>query len=1065
MIVGKMLNSDRINFNSNNFTFKGELENRFFKAVKDKNKREQLAILNNIKFNVFERDVNTGNNFLHVACLDGSAQFLQKALKLLRVNKEKIETIINTLNSDNKYPLDYLKDNKFKQTIYSLVKSGQIPTLQSENINNDDNTVSDKNFGNVEIPQNEKVGNEIEQHIDISDFSFADEDLKIADSSIPNGLDSIVGLDYLKQIFQNEIIEPLNNNRNVFSNGFLLHGLSGNGKTFAIEKLAESLGRNIIDASLIISTSEKNPAELNELIENNFIRINPDEIREIGLVSSILKKYFLETNKQGFVFMDEIQKFFPVNSTYVNNVRAMQAIENSARNGMILLATTNDIEEINPLLLNSLRFEKLIELKPPRKEECKALISKIIKDPYMLSQEEITLLSKKMNGLSYNDITRIIEGTCYKTEHISKDHVIQELENYAKIHNIQDLSDEGTTSNYDTFQKRVLQSVNSPTSLDDVIGMDEVKKKLRQAFAPVKKDGLFRSFFKENKIKKPNGILLYGPPGCGKTFIMSAIAAETKLPMYQVKLSDVGSSYVNQTEKNIKKIFDQLRKKYRETGEASILFFDECDSMFAKSENSSNRSLLNTLKEEMNNAGDDGIFVVAATNEKDSLNTAIVRDGRFDTKIEVGYPDEKARIGLIKYALRSTIFSGICTEENIKEFAKLTKGLSNASITIIFSTLEYNKAAEMADKISSQDELERFIAKSPIKIDEIKTAILNKKQEINKMNLKQKNIVGLDWLDKTAAYDEFLDRTSYSSNNDPKSLNDVIGMDDVKTQMKLKILAPLNPVLKKYYEENRIPASNGIILHGPGGVGKTFIIKALAAEAKIPLYELNLSEQGSSYINETSGNIKKIFNQLKRKFKETGEASILFLDEADSLLGKVSGRGSADSERMNILNTLKEELANASDNGIVVVAATNNYGNLDPNVVRSGRFNDHIKIGYPDAAAREAYLINILKSRKISEKIVDNQEQIKELTEFSEGMSNADIKAAIEHAVISSQTDFVDKVLSSFKDDTNKESNIGIKPITFEDIKNAILRKKQEIEELRNQNNISAGVIYENFGN
>lgn len=83
-------------------------------------------------------------------------------------------------------------------------------------------------------------------------------------------------------------------------------------------------------------------------------------------------------------------------------------------------------------------------------------------------------------------------------------------------------------------------------------------------------------------------------------------------------------------------------------------------------------------------------------------------------------------------------------------------------------------------------------------------------------------------------------------------------MDDVKTQMKLKILAPLNPVLKKYYEENRIPASNGIILHGPGGVGKTFIIKALAAEAKIPLYELNLSEQGSFYINETSGNIKKI---------------------------------------------------------------------------------------------------------------------------------------------------------------------------------------------------------------
>lgn len=739
MISGKVLSCDWVNSHHSNVVFRGELENRFFRAAKDKNKHAQLATLNNIKFDVFERDATTGNNFLHIVCIDGSAPLLQKALKLLRINKEKIDTIINTLNNDNKYPLDYLNDNKFKQTVYSLFKPEQNSNLSTENLNNDNVLNNDPILPNdlkeLESNKDEKVGNEISEPINISNILFGDEDIDTADDFTRNGLDAIVGLEHLKQVFISDIIKPLKDGRNVFTNGFLLYGLSGNGKTFSIEKLAESQNRSIIDASLLISTSEKMPDKTNELIENNIIKIDPDEIREIGSISGILKKHFIETNKQGFVFIDDIQKFFPRNSTYINNINAMQVIENSARNGMILLATTNDIEEINPSLLNSLRFEKLIELKPPKTNEIKALINEVMQDKNLLGETEISYLTQKMNGLSYNDITRIIGGTCFRLEKPSIEDFIKELEEYAKIHNIQDLREEGTTSNYDTFQKRVSQSVNSPTSLNDVIGMDEVKQKLRQVFAPIKKDRLFRDFLKKNKIKKPNGILLYGPPGCGKTFIMNAVAAETKLPMYQVKLSDMGSSYINETEKNIKKIFDQLRKKYRETGEASILFFDECDSVFSKSDTSNNRSVLNTLKEEMNNAGDDGIFVVAATNEKDSLNTAIIRDGRFDTKIEVGYPDEKARIGLITNELKSPIFSEIDIGANIQEFAKLTKGLSNASITGIFSTLKYNKASESVDKILSQKELENFIQTSPIKVEDIIDAITAKKQEINKMNL------------------------------------------------------------------------------------------------------------------------------------------------------------------------------------------------------------------------------------------------------------------------------------------------------------------------------------------
>lgn len=1059
--------------------FRGELELKFFKAVTEGNKREQLSILNNIGFDVFEKDKITGNNFLHVVCTDGTQAFFEKAIKLLKINKDKIEEILNCTNKDNKIPFDFTKNENFKRTVYSII--GKEQSTQSAKIFDGDVSKDITNISPIakEMPNIDtslKVGNETDTPIDVSDFSFGmDEDetnvvqefkqsgLNIFEKR--KGLDAVVGLTSAKKILNDEIIKPIMNNKNVFTNGFLLHGFSGDGKSYIVQKLAETLNREIIDCSKLISV-KNDTSKIQNLIDNSIIKIDTENPREINDVTEILSENFKRISKQGIVFMDEVKTFFNSENAYINKLKAMQSIENSAKKGMVLIATTNDKGMLDPNLINALRFERLIELKPPKKEDILELIKNNLNTKVNLSNKEIENLSKRMNGFSFNDVTRIIEGTCNKFENPTFENFTEELGEYANIHNIQDLTNEGTTSNYDTYLRRNIHSINDPKSLDDVMGLNEVKTKLKKIFNPIKKENLLKDFYRANNIKKPNGILLYGPPGCGKTFIMNAIASETGLPLYQVKISDIGSSYINETEKNIKKIFDQLRKKYKETGEPSILFFDECDSLFSKDASSNNQKILNTLKEEMNNAGDDGIFVVAATNEKDSLNTAIIRDGRFDTKIEVGYPDEEARIGLISKALNCPALIRNKVDENIKELAKLTNGLSNASISGIFSNLKYAKASELADKITSQRDIEELLTKSPIEYDEIKASIISKKEEINKMKLKQKYTSGLEWQQKTAAYDEFKDR-SYYTVNDPKSLDDVVGMDDVKEQMKLKILAPLNPIIRKHYEENNISTSSGIILHGPGGVGKTFIIKAVAAESKIPLYELNLSEQGSGIMNETAKNIKNIFNQLKRKYKETGEPSILLLDECDSLLGRVANNGSdAAADRTNIVNTLKEELANASDNGIVVIAATNNYKNLDQNVIRSGRFNDHIKIDYPDAIARFAYITKLLQSRRLSESMANNKENLDKLVSMTDKMSNADMKAIIDNAVILSEKDFVNNILKTFKSENLQQvEGIKIKDLTFEELVKAALKKQKELIEQRNkEQNDFLGGLYENNG-
>lgn len=996
-------------------SFNGKLEKSFFDAARKGNRSEQLKALHNISFDIFEKDLTTGNNFLHIVCIENSEDLFKKAKKLLSYNKLRINELVAIVNKENKTPLDYLKNESFRAFICGLLKIK--PEIQNDVCT--DNTV---NIIPNETQKNEAenidnlVGNEITDEIIIDEFDF-DSDENVTNETVhKNGINSIVGLNELKEVFNDEILTPLKNNKNVFTNGFLLHGFSGNGKTYSIEKLAEDLNRDFVSATFL--STQKDPDKITEIINNNIIKIDVDEIREIGNVASLLKENFKKTRLQGFVFLDEIKNCFTENNVF--SVKIAQSVENSAKNGMVLLATTQNLDYIESNILNSLRFEKIIELPFPKIEE---ITSYLKSELQYLSDYEIKILAKKMKGLSYLELTRFIEGLKNREIDLNFENCDNELMQYAQKNNYVDFSDEGSTINYDTFLKRTSFSINDPKSLDDVAGMDEVKAKLKKIFGPLKNFDLLKNYFSKNKVKRPNGILLYGPPGCGKTYIMTALSGEIKLPLYQIKISDIGSSYINESEKNIKKVFDQLRKKYKETGEPSILFFDECDTFFSKKNGNSEstQKLLNTLKEEMNNAGDDGIFIVAATNEKDDLNTAIIRDGRFDTKIEVGYPDEKARYALIIKQLNYPVLNDDITKGKIEELVNITKNLSNATITGIFSTLKYERANLLPKEITNTQEAEAFFKEHTIDYDLIKTTITNKKEEINKINLKQKDKINLDWQGKTINYDEFLTRNFYTK-SDPKSLNDVIGMDDVKKQIQNKILAPLNPIIREVFKKNDLPLTSGIILHGPGGVGKTFIIKAAAAESRVPMYELKLSEVGSSYANETSKNIQNVFNQLKKKFAETGEPSILFLDECDSILGKVNDMSSNISkERNDILNTLKTELVNSLENGIIVIAATNNYKNLDPTVTRSGRFSEHIEIGYPNKDARIVFIKNLLNKRELTSSLSKDSGFINQFADITENMSHADINEIISTSLIESNQLFIVDILKTFKNNLFKD--------------------------------------------
>ncbi len=235
-------------------------------------------------------------------------------------------------------------------------------------------------------------------------------------------------------------------------------------------------------------------------------------------------------------------------------------------------------------------------------------------------------------------------------------------------------------------QYRAYISDRIPKSLDEVGGMDDVKEVVNDfIIKPWSKD--IRQQLKENNIEMPNGFLMYGPPGCGKTYIAKVIANQTGFPMYEVDLSNVGNCKAYQTANTLRMIFTELESQYKKNGIPNILFLDEIDSIAASRSDSKTdwkRDDVNALITQLNNAAERGIIVVGATNMVDNVDDAILRPGRFDKKIEVRLPDEKQRKDIIeKISVNKKIAVDIYNMAD--ELAKITEGKSPSDLNAIIN--------------------------------------------------------------------------------------------------------------------------------------------------------------------------------------------------------------------------------------------------------------------------------------------------------------------------------------------------------------------------------------------
>ncbi|MGC8669575.1 MAG: AAA family ATPase [Candidatus Micrarchaeia archaeon] len=462
-----------------------------------------------------------------------------------------------------------------------------------------------------------------------------------------------------------------------------------------------------------------------------------------------------------------------------------------------------------------------------------------------------------------------------------------------------------------------LSAGDSHETFDDIGNYDATKKELREAIInPIEQRGISKAY----SIKPSKGLLLFGPPGTGKTMMMRALANDIHGGFFLVKTPNLVSAFPGETERTLSRIFDTARKNA-----PCVLLFDEIDSL-AKNRNMPDvdevhRQALSQLLVEIDGFVKlERVIVVGATNMPNLIDPALLRPGRLDKLIYMPLPDFNGRKKIFKIYLSKM---PLASDVNIDELAESTERYSGADIKAV---------CESVAQIVGQDALMHHKVLEVTQND-IMNVITATKPSTTLSQLEEYNKFRID-------FERSLHEEKSETKKQEIGLEDIIGLEDAKKAVVEAVQIPLmHPDLIKRYD---IKPINGVLLFGPPGTGKTMFMKAVANEMKgVTVLQINGEDMANSDVEGTIATMKEIFNRARENIP-----SIILIDEIDSIIPKREG---ASEKSILLTGTLLQEIDGLKEfSGIVIIAATNRPDALDPAILRPGRFDKLLYIRPPN---------------------------------------------------------------------------------------------------------------------
>ena len=602
-----------------------------------------------------------------------------------------------------------------------------------------------------------------------------------------------------------------------------------------------------------------------------------------------------------------------------------------------------------------LTLDDIVEVQKVEVKTAKTVVLMPINDVVTIDKEFTDFVKNRLKGLpltSGDEISVMILGNSmdFKISKISPKRVVK----IDRLSNLKILSEAATDK-----KNRI--------TYEEIGGLGVETSAMREIVElPLRHPELFARL----GVEPHSGVLLYGPPGCGKTLLAKVIASESDANMYLINGPEIMNKYYGETEARLREIFKEAKDN-----SPSIIFIDEIDAIAPKREEAYGdveKRVVAQLLALMDGLTERGnVIVLGASNRPDSVDPALRRPGRFDREMEISVPNADGRLEILHIHTRGMPLSD---DVDLKNLASELHGYTGADIKSL--------CRESAIKA-----IRRYLPEIDLENERIPSKMLQS------MEIKSRDFYdAMHDVVPTAMREFYVERAKVW-------WKDVGGLDYAKKTLEDNMITSVNDPSK--FTKMGIKPPKGVLLYGPPGCGKTILARALAAECGANMILVRGPEILSKWVGESEKAIREIFRKAK-----TSAPCIIIFDELDSL---AKSRTSEEGNRgETILSQMLTEMEEGGTSRIIIVGITNRPDLIDNSMLRTGRLDIVLFIQPPDEKGR-LEIIKILTEKMPLTSDVD----LDEIAVSTQNYTGADLASLCREAVVNAMQNNSKKINSN----------------------------------------------------